>query len=175
MIWTMKFHSKPLLSLCLFIGLVALLGTAKAAKADAAAQCRMQGGTYLTGIIEHGPFFIRARHFRHGVALSHTKILLRNDQGQIYDIRVDNVFAAGYDHAPASVPAPLSALHRGERLSLCGRIYQTRSGRLGMDWVHTNCGNTPRPNAPNGWLALITPSMIVGPNLEDSQEYCHLW
>lgn len=159
----------------LFIGFAVLLGTAKTAKADAAAQCQAQGGTYLTGIIEHGPFFVPARHFRQGVALSHTKILLRGDDGQTYDIRADNLFAAGYDAAPSSVPAPLNILHRGDRLSLCGRVYQTRAGRQGMDWVHTSCGAPPRPNAPDGWLALISPSLITGPNLEDSQEYCHLW
>lgn len=155
--------------------LALLLGTSSATLADPAALCRAQGGSYLTGVIAHGPFFVRARHSRDGVTLSHTKILLRGDNGQIYDIRADNVFAAGYDAAPNAVPAPLAALHRGELLSLCGRLYTMRSGRKGMDWVHTNCGAPPRHNAPNGWLALVSPAMTMGPNLEASQEYCHLW
>ena len=155
--------------------LALLLGLAGAAKADPAAECRAQGGTYLTGHIAHGPFFVPARYARQGVALSHTKILLQGDDGQIYDIRADNVFAAGYDETPDAVPAPLAALHPGERLSLCGQLYETRAGRPGMDWVHTNCGAPPRHRAPNGWLALMGPAMTHGPNLEGSTEYCHLW
>lgn len=166
----MKFRSNALV-----FGLSLLLGMAGAAHADSAATCRAQGGTYLTGIIAHGPFFVRARHNRHGVALSHTKILLRGDDGQIYDIRADNVFASGYDEAPNAVPAPLSALHPGERLSLCGKLYKTNIGHMGMDWVHTNCGAPPRHSAPNGWLERANPGMAPGPNMEESEEYCHLW
>lgn len=171
MISTMKFRFKaPLLALALL-----LTSGMAAARADSAAQCQVQGGSYLTGVIAHGPFFIASRHAQHGVALSHTKILLRADDGQIYDIRADNVFASGYDQAPHSVPMPLATLHPGARLSLCGKLYQTHSGRMGMDWVHTNCGKPPRHNAPNGWLAEISPTMVTGPNLESSEEYCHLW
>lgn len=159
----------------LTLALALLVGAAGAAQADSAAQCQAQGGTYLTGLIAHGPFFVRARHYLHGVALSHTKILLRGDDGQIYDIRADNVFAAGYDETPDGVPAPLSTLHPGDRLSLCGKFYETRAGRKGMDWVHTNCNAPPRHSAPNGWLELVGPTMSPGPNLEASSEYCHLW
>lgn len=158
----------------LSLSLACLLG-ATAAKADEAAQCRARDGTYLTGVILHGPFYVHAREYRHGVALSHTKILLRAADGQIYDIRADNVFAAGYDAAPGRVPAPLSGVRRGDLLSLCGKTYQTRSGRMGMDWVHINCGDTPRHNAPNGWLKEIGPAMTPGRNLESSEEYCSLW
>lgn len=157
-------------------GLVMLLIAAGAAHANPTEQCTAQGGSALTGTIINGPFFIKARYFRHGVALSHTKIIVRSDDGQIYDIRADNVFAAGYDEAHDSVPAPLSTLRTGERVSLCGKRYKTRSGGMGMDWVHTNCGAPPRHNAPNGWLvALTNPSMMSGPNLEGSREYCSLW
>lgn len=149
--------------------------TATAARADEAGQCHAQDGDYLTGTIAHGPFYVRARHNQHGVALSHTKILLRGDDGQIYDIRADNVFAAGYDSAPGRVPAPLSGLHTGDRLSLCGKLYRTNSGRMGMDWVHTNCGDAPRHSAPDGWLKEIGPDMVPGRNLEGAEEYCRLW
>lgn len=151
------------------------LAAAGAARADEAGQCQAQGGTYLTGSIAHGPFFVQARYYKHGVALSHTKILLQGDDGQIYDIRADNVFADGYDAAPGDVPAPLSELHRGERLSLCGKIYRTNSGRMGMDWVHTGCGATPTHGKPDGWLKEIGPDMRPGRNLEASEEYCRLW
>lgn len=164
----MKSRSSQYLALGLGLGLA--LGVLGPAKADPAAACQAQGGSYLSGTILHGPFFVRARHYRHGVALSHTKIILRGDNGQIYDIRADNVFANGYDSSPRRVPAPLSSLHVGERLYLCGKLYQSRSGRLGMDWVHTNCGAAPSHSAPNGSLAL-TP----GQNLENSREYCGLW
>ena len=170
MISMMKFRFNVLA-----LALALLAGGMVSARADTAAQCQAQGGTYLTGIIAHGPFFIKARHDQHGVALSHTKILLRADDGQIYDIRADNVFAAGYDEAPRDVPMPLAALHPGTRLSLCGKLYEARNGRMGMDWVHTNCGRPPRHNAPDGWLAVVSPAMVTGPNLEASQEYCHLW
>ena len=166
MILMMKFRSKLGFALALGLALSAL----NRAWADPASECRAQGGTYLTGTIAHGPFFVKARRYKHGVALSHTKIILRGDDGQIYDIRADNVFAPGYDEAPRQVPAPLSALHVGERLFLCGKLYQSNTGRMGMDWVHTNCGAPPRPSAPNGYLALKP-----GQNLENSQEYCGLW
>lgn len=165
----MKFRFK------LGLGVLLLLGAARVAHADPALLCKAQGGSALTGTMIGGPFFIKAKYRQHGVALSHTKILLRGDNGQIYDIRADNVFAAGYDESPNSVPAPLAALHAGDRLSLCGKLYQTSSGRMGMDWVHTNCGRPPRHNAPNGWLARATPEMVLGPNLEGAQEYCYLW
>ena len=77
-----------------------LLGAAGAARADEAQQCQAQDGSYLTGTILHGPFFVRAREYKHGVALSHTEFLVRGDDGQVYDIRADNVFAQGYDEAP---------------------------------------------------------------------------
>ncbi len=152
-----------------------LLGAAGAARADEAQQCQAQDGSYLTGTILHGPFYVRAREYKHGVALSHTKILLRGDDGQIYDIRADNVFSQGYDAAPDDIPAPLSGLHVGDRLSLCGKLYQANSGRMGMDWVHTDCGDTPAQNAPDGWLKEIGPDMMPGRNLEGSEEYCSLW
>lgn len=158
----------------LFLALF-LLGIAGAARAEGARQCAAQGGEYLTGTIAHGPFYVRAREYKHGVALSHTKILLRGDDGLIYDIRADNVFAAGYDEAPEHVPAPLSGLRVGDRLSLCGKLYHTGSGRSGMDWVHTNCGAPPRRGAPDGWLEEIGPGMAAGGNLEGSEEYCGLW
>lgn len=140
------------------------------------AQCRAQGGDYLTGTIVSGPFFVSARKSQRGVALSHTQIILRAPSGRTYDIRADNVFADGYDQAgPNQVPAPLSTLSPGDQLSLCGRVYRTRAGGMGMDWVHTNCGNPPDRHAPDGWLEQVSPAMTNSPNLEGSEEYCHLW
>jgi hypothetical protein len=143
------------------------------ARADEAALCRANAGTYLTGSVTQGPTFAPG-HVHNGVELSHTHLTLLSDQdGRSYHVAIDNVFAAGYDAAGESVPAPLSTIRTGDRLELCGKLF-TRGG-LGMDWVHTNCGKTPRPAQPDGWLKVLTSAGSPGPNLEDSQEYCRLW
>ena len=152
--------------------ILCLIG-AGAAYADEAAQCRVNAGTYLTGRVTKGPSFAPG-HALDGVELSHTHLRLLSDQnGQSYDVAIDNVFAAGYDAAGESVPAPLSAIQIGDRLELCGKLFAT--GRLGIDWVHTNCGERPRRAQPDGWLKVLAPDGTLGPNLEDSREYCRLW
>ena len=148
---------------------------ASAAHADEAAQCRADGGTFLTGRVTGGPVFARGRHPLHGIELSHTHVTLQSDQdGQSYDIAIDDVFAPGYDTAGENVPAPLSTIHVGTRLELCGRPYRDGT-RLGMDWVHTNCGARPTGKKPDGWIKILTAGGAPGPNLESSQEYCRLW
>jgi hypothetical protein len=146
---------------------------AGASRADDAAQCRANGGTFLTGSVTRDPTFTRG-HPHHGVELSHTHLTLLSDQDRrSYHIAIDNVFATGYDAAGESIPAPLSTIRSGDRLELCGKLF-TRGG-LGMDWVHTNCGKTPRRAQPDGWLKVLAPDGSPGPNLEDSHEYCRLW
>jgi hypothetical protein len=143
------------------------------AHADEAAQCRANGGTYLTGGVTEAPAFAPGRA-RDGVELSHTHLTLLSDQdGQSYDVAIDNVFATGYDAAGESVPVPLSTIRIGDRLELCGKLYT--HGGPGIDWVHTDCGETPSANQPDGWLKLLPPDGTPGPNLEASQEYCRLW
>jgi hypothetical protein len=143
------------------------------AYADEAAQCRANAGTYLTGRVTKGPTFAPGRA-RDGVELSHTHLRLLSDQdGRSYDVAIDNVFATGYDAAGESVPAPLSTIQIGDRLELCGKLFAT--GRLGIDWVHTNCGERPRRAQPDGWLKVLAADGTFGPNLEDSREYCRLW
>jgi hypothetical protein len=99
--------------------------------------------------------------------------LLSDQDGQSYDVAIDDVFATGYDAAGESVPAPLSTIRTGDRLELCGTLYT--HGGLGIDWVHTNCGERPNRGQPNGWLKVLAPDDTPGPNLEASQEYCRLW
>ena len=153
-----------------FILCLAACGTARA---DEAAQCRANAGTYLTGTVTEGPTFAPG-HARDGVELSHTHLKLMSDQdGRSYDVAIDNVFATGYDAAGESVPAPLSTIRTGDRLALCGKLYT--DGGSGIDWVHTNCGETPRVAQPDGWLKILSSDGALGPNLEDSQEYCRLW
>ena len=157
-----------------FLGVfIICLIAAGAARADEAAQCRANAGTFLTGTVRQGPTFTRG-HLHRGVELSHTHLTLMSDQdGRSYHIAIDNVFAAGYDAAGEAIPAPLSTLRTGDRLELCGKLF-TRGG-LGMDWVHTNCGDAPKPAQPDGWLKVLASDGTPGSNLEDSQEYCRIW
>ncbi|HEX4080255.1 MAG TPA: hypothetical protein VHX61_15450 [Rhizomicrobium sp.] len=156
-----------LLASCLFAW-----GTANA---DEAAQCQVGGGTYLTGHVTAGPVFARGRHPRRGIELSHTHLTLLSDRDRrSWDVAVDDVFASGYDAAGETVPAPLSKIRVGDRLEVCGRPFTDDTGP-GIDWVHTNCGVTPTSRKPNGWLKVLAANGIPGPNLESSQEYCHIW
>jgi hypothetical protein len=154
------------------IGAACLL-TAVQAHADEAAACRAADGSFLTGRVTAGPNFV-AGHEKRGVELSHTHVTLLADQdGNTYDVAMDDVFAAGYDAAGESVPAPLSGIAVGTRLALCGALYS--SGGFGIHWVHTDCGQAPAPGQPDGWVIILDAAGLAGPNLEDSQEYCGLW
>lgn len=134
--------------------------------------CAAGDGTLLTGTVISVPHFARG-YRRRGVELSHTHVRLRDDDGRIQDIAIDDVFAEGYDDAGEDVPAPLSHIRPGDRLEVCGKPYT--HGRRGMDWVHSNCGAEPTPDAPDGWLKVIREDGGPGPNLEENQEYCRLW
>jgi hypothetical protein len=140
--------------------------------ADEKDVCTLHGGTLLTGSVVAGPSF-KPGEKRRGVALSHTHVTLRGDDGQTYDVAMDNVFAAGYDKAGRHVPAPLTQIKVGTKLELCGQPYT--GGDVGIHWVHTNCGDTPTPQDPDGWTKVVGTDGSLGPNLEASQEYCRLW
>jgi hypothetical protein len=158
----------------LAIAVMLCLLASVAARADEAAQCQANGGTFLSGNVVAPPKFVRAREHRRGVPLSHTHLILAADQdGQSYDVAIDNVFAAGYDAAGPHVPAPLSTIRTGERLEVCGKLYT--HGGPGIDWVHTNCGEGPSAEQPDGWVKIVAADGSPGPNLEASQKYCGLW
>jgi hypothetical protein len=159
----------PIRLLLPFAGLLVLTPPAWA---DDQAICASHAGTLLTGTVASAPQFKHGMH-RRGVELSHTHVQLRGDDGKRYDIAIDNVFASGYDQARQRVPAPLSQIQVGDRLQLCGQPYA--DGEAGMHWVHTNCGDQPTPNEPDGWLKVVGADGTLGPNLESSQEYCRLW
>lgn len=158
--------SASILSCCAALAL-ASPGTARA---DDQADCARADGTLLTGVVVARPTFAGGRPLR-GIPLTHTHVRIRGDaDGKIYDLAVDDVFAAGYDPRVPAVPAPLDAIAAGQRLQACGLPYAG-----GMHWVHTNCGDTPTAEDPDGWLKLVDATGVAGPNLEGSQKYCYLW
>ena len=147
----------------LLLSLAGCLAITQPVWADEGDACASHAGTLLTGTVVSGPRFVRGHDLR-GVELSHTHVRLRGEDNQIYDIAIDDVFAAGYDKAGETVPAPLSQIQPGNRLELCGKPYT--SGGPGMDWVHTNCGDPPTPDKPDGWVKVLGPDGTPGPNLE---------
>ena len=159
-------------SIHLLLPLVGLLVIMQPAWADERDACASNAGTLLIGTVISTPRFAHGHSVR-GVELSHTHVRLRGDDGQIYDIAIDDVFAKGYDQADESVPTPLSQIQPGDHLEFCGKPYAS-CGR-GMDWVHTNCGDQPTPDRPDGWVKVIGPDGTLGPNLESNREYCRLW
>ena len=138
--------------------------------ADDASDCRAAAGTFLTGTVASTPRFAHGKS-KNGVELSHTLMdLVADSDKKHYQIAVDNVFASGYRLGQEVVPPPLDAIKVGDRLELCGASF---SG--GLHWVHTNCGDRPTTDDPNGWVKVIGAGGSVGPNLEDGQTYCRLW
>jgi hypothetical protein len=145
------------------------LCAATTARAEKAAQCRADGGSNLTGTVTAGPSFSRG-HPRRGVELSHTHLrLLSAQDGQSYDAAMD-VFANGFDSAGEGVPPPLSSIHVGDRLALCGQLHT--DGRAGIHFVRTNCGDSATATDPDGWVKPIAENRIPDPDLDNSREYC---
>jgi hypothetical protein len=149
-----------------------LPGLAVAQTADDAAKCQTAAGSYLVGAVVSGPRFKPGAPL-HGTYLSHTHLTVRGDDGQAYDVAMDNVFANGYRHNQPSVPAPLNTIKVGDRLELCGQLYT--GGSVGIHWVHTDCGATPSPEKPDGWVREINKDGSVGDNMEAKQDFCSLW
>jgi hypothetical protein len=142
------------------------------ARADDAGVCAGNQGSFISGVVVSGPRFAPG-HSLKGVELSHTHVRVKSDQdGQFYDVAMDNVFAAGYDSAGEQAPAPLDAIGVGAHLELCGQLYPQGNG---IHWVHTDCGDTPTPRSPEGWVKLIDSNGFVGDNLEASTEYCGIF
>jgi hypothetical protein len=153
---------------------VALLLFVTLAHADDQADCAAGQGAFLVGTVVQGPSFAGGKPRRH-VQLSHTHITVRVDgQDGTYDVAMDNVFAADYVKNAQAVPASLNAIQVGDRLELCGALYQ--GSTLGIHFVHTDCEQTPAPDSPNGWVKEIDATTgQPGPNLEASETYCYLW
>ena len=153
--------------------LILPMGLALAQPAEDAANCHAAAGSYLTGTVVSGPRFKPGARL-HGTYLSHTHLTLRGDADwQAYDVAIDNVFANGYRHNQPSVPPPLNTIKLGDRLELCGQLYT--GGDVGIHWVHTDCGETPSPDKPDGWVRKINKDGSVGDNMEAKQDFCSLW
>lgn len=147
-----------------------LLGSTNAAWADDRSDCTANAGTLLSGVVIGAPTYVSGKPLK-GIPLSHTHIRIRGDSdGQTYDLAVDDVFAAGFDVQRDVVPPPLDTIGAGTHVEACGIPYAG-----GMHWVHTNCGDTPTAQDPNGWLKVVDAAGAAGPNLEDSPKYCYLW
>jgi hypothetical protein len=142
------------------------------ALADDRQTCQAADGSYLTGQVVNGPKFVHGQ-FRQGIELSHTHLKVRADQdGRVYDVAIDNVFANGYRQGERQVPAPLDAIREGDHVQLCGQLYDRG---VGIHFVHTNCGARPTENHPDGWLKVVNGAGAAGPNLEAGTGFCGLF
>jgi hypothetical protein len=151
---------------------LALVAASSLAWADGGQACQAASGSYLTGVVVKGPKFAHGQ-FRQGVELSHTHLKLRADQdGRVYDVAIDNVFANGYQPGRSEVPAPISDIRVNDRLELCGQLYDRG---VGIHFVHSNCGQFPSPNRPDGWIRMVDARGRASPNLEANASYCPLF
>jgi hypothetical protein len=151
---------------------LAMLAASAPSWADGQQACAAAQGSYLTGVVVKGPKFSHGQ-YRGGVELSHTHLKLRADQdGQVYDVAIDNLFANGYQPGRAEVPAPIDAIRVDDRLELCGQLYDRG---VGIHFVHTNCGATPSPKRPDGWIRVVQGRGRASGNLEANTSYCPLF
>lgn len=147
--------------------MLALATASAAAMANATQDCAAAGGSYVSGVVVKGPKFAHGQ-YRQGVELSHTHLKLRSDQdGQVYDVAIDNVFASGYDPEQRTVPPPIDTIRLGDRIEACGILYDQG---VGIHFVHNNCGERPTASHPDGWLR-----RAGGANLESNTRYCSLF
>lgn len=165
----MKKYIKSGLSLSLGVTLLLAMG---AASADDKSDCSAGQGAFLSGKVVSGPKFAHGK-FLKGVELSHTHIKVNVDGDGVYDVAMDNVFAADYVKNAKKVPASLAQINVGDKVELCGQEYT--DGTKGIHWVHTDCGDTPSSSKPNGFVKLVKADGSTTDNLEGGQGYCSLW
>jgi hypothetical protein len=156
----------------MLLGIIVLSGLTSYGFATPQSDCAAAAGSYLTGNVVKAPYFTHGQ-FKKGIELSHTHLSVKADQdGKVYDVAIDNVFANGYVKNAKSVPDPLSSIAEGDRLELCGQLYTTG---VGIHWVHTNCGKTPTEKTPNGWVKKFDVAGKTSENFEAGTAYCYLW
>ena len=142
--------------------------------ADDAAQCQANQGSFVKGTVVGTPAFASSRSKRHGYPLSHTRLNVKTADGSVLEVDIDNVFASGYSKK-RQIPSGLQAIIEGTSLELCGQSYADPGGKSGIHWVHTNCGATPTPTQPTGWVKIISSNGSVGDNLEGAQDLCNIF
>jgi hypothetical protein len=159
----MKRHLIPALFLLFALG---------DASADSRQSCAAASGSFVSGVVVKGPKFAHGQ-YRQGVELSHTHLKLRADQdGLVYDVAIDNVFASGYQPGQQTVPAPIDTIGVNDRLELCGQLYDRG---IGIHFVHTNCGARPTQLRPDGWIRVLDRQGRAGDNLEANMRFCPLF
>ena len=163
---------------CLLTAFGIALAIVNPALAYEAGDCQARSGDFVTGIVVSGPQFKRGEPRSGGgltAELSHTHLRFTKDgdtSGATYDVAIDNVYASGYDAAGERVPSPLDKFQVGDHIEMCGQGYPDGTG---IHFVHPNCGDTPTPSEPDGWIKEIAQDGTVGPNIESNLEYCPLW
>jgi len=168
-----RINAGPLAAALAGAALLAMtLAAPASASADEQSACAAAAGSYLTGVVVSAPKFAHGQ-FRHGVELSHTHLSLRADQdGRVYDVAMDNVFANGYQKNSKQVPAPLSGIRVDDHLELCGQLY---TSGVGIHWVHSNCGAAPTAAAPDGWVKQLDANGAPGVNDEGNNKFCSIF
>jgi hypothetical protein len=150
-----------------------LLALSFNAMADGPTDCGNAAGSYLSGTVVSGPTYARASSYRQGIGLSHTHIQIQADQdGQYYDVAMDNVYANDFDPNSNTIPPSLGAIQMNDHVEMCGEMY---SDGTGIHWVHSNCGVTPDATHPDGFAKELAADGTEGSNLESSQAYCYLF
>lgn len=101
----------------LLFGLV-LLVPGPSIRAGEQADCVAAAGAFRSGVVVREPTFAHGQ-FRKGIELSHTHLLLRADQdGKIYYVAIDNVFAAAFDPRVAAVRAPINSIRLSDKVEV---------------------------------------------------------
>ena len=163
---------KRLIKMKYIFGAFFLTSLASIALANSESDCTAAQGSYLTGVVVKAPYFTHGQ-FKKGIELSHTHLSIKADKDQqIYDVAIDNVFATGYKKNSKAVPAPINTIQMNDRLELCGQLYSEGGG---IHWVHTNCGDQPSPQTPDGWVKKFDSNGQVSQNFEGGQAFCKLW
>lgn len=152
---------------------------------DFQALCEQAGGYYQFGTVNAPPNsdYSDVVNFKpgeklHDIPLSHTHIEITSGiDGQVYDVAIDNVFAADFDPHKREVPkAYREHITAGATLYFCSGnpdkvpySMSEQDAKQGFDWVHTNC-ESPGSEFADGWLMTADGKM-----LSNSHTYCYLW